>query len=75
MTYYLITTAVLAFALHFPIMNLVYVISIRRLQHKTGEELSERVQHGQKQRARFIAILLAVIFAAMFNYNVFGIPK
>jgi hypothetical protein len=31
--------------------------------------------NGQRQRARFIAFFLVVLFAALFNYNVFGIPE
>ncbi len=74
MTYYILTTLALAVALYFPVSNLVHVVSVRRLQRKTGTELGEAAVQGQKQRARFIAILVALLFAAMFNYNVFGIP-
>lgn len=75
MTKYLIWTAILAAALFFPASNLVYVLSVRRLQTRTKRQLNAEELKGQRRRARFIAFVLVVVFAALFNYNVFGIQR
>lgn len=67
-------TAVLAVLLFFPVSKLIWVTSVRRMQRKLQRDLTEEETAGQLKRARFIALLLVVIFAALFNYNVFGIP-
>jgi len=69
---FLIWTAVLAGALFFPISNIVHVLSVRRLERKTKRKLEEAEISGQRQRARFIAIFVSIVFAFLFNFNVFG---
>lgn len=52
--------------LTFPATNLIWVMSVRRLQRKLGRELSADEIAGQKQRARFIAIVVSFIFSFLF---------
>jgi hypothetical protein len=72
--YYLVTSAVLAALLFVPASRLVWVLSVRRLERKLRRPLSDAERQGQLQRARAIALLLVIVFAPLFNYNLFGIP-
>jgi hypothetical protein len=67
------STAVLAALLYFPISKLVWVLSVRRLEGKLARPATEAEREGQLNRARFIGIIVAFAFAALFNYNMFGI--
>lgn len=66
--YYGLTTAVLAALLYVPVARLVWVLSVRRLERRRGEPLGDAERAGQRNRARFIAVLLVVPFAALFNH-------
>lgn len=68
------STFILAALLYFPISKLVWVLSIRRLEVKLARPTTEAERQGQLNRARFIGVIVALVFAALFNYNVFGIP-
>ena len=72
--WYLCGTLVLALALFFPMRNIIWVLSVRRLERKTEQTLDETERQAQLQRAGFIAVLVAVLFSAMFNFTIFGIP-
>ena len=74
MTYYLASTAVLAVLLFFPMSKMIWVLSVRRLERKTARLLSDEEIAGQRNRARFIAALVSVLFSALFCYNIVGIP-
>ena len=65
---------VLAVLLFLPVSKLIWVLSVRRLQRKTGRELSEEELQGQLKRARVIAVFVALIFSFLFNANLIGIP-
>jgi hypothetical protein len=65
---------VLAALLFLPVSKLIWVLSVRRLQRKTGRELSEEELQGQLKRARVIAVFVALIFSLLFNANLMGIP-
>ncbi len=73
--YFYFSVSVLALLLFFPVNRLIWVISIRRLQKKQGHELSTQEMDGQKSRARFITILLVVIFSWFFNLQLLGSPN
>ena len=73
--WYLFGILVLALALFFPLRNIIWVLSVRRLERKTESSLDEAEQKAQRQRAGFIAVLVAVVFSAAFNYAFFGLPK
>ena len=69
-TYYWISVVVLAALLFLPAAQLVCVLSVRRLERKRGQPLSDGEREGQRNRARFIAIIVCVIFSALFNYQI-----
>ena len=65
---------VLAALLFLPVSKLIWVLSVRRLQKRTGRELSEEELQGQLKRARVIAVFVTLIFSFLFNANLMGIP-
>jgi hypothetical protein len=65
---------VLAALLFLPVSKLVWVLSVRRLQRKTGRELSDDELRGQLKRARVIAVFVTLVFSLLFNANLMGIP-
>jgi divalent metal cation (Fe/Co/Zn/Cd) transporter len=69
-TYYWISVAVLAVLLFWPVSKLVWVLSVRRLERKLGQPLSEPERLGQRNRAWLLAIVLCGIFSALFNYQI-----
>ena len=71
--YFYVSVLILAALLFIPASKLIWVMSVRRLQRKTGHELSESEQQGQKNRARIIAFVLVMIFSWFFNLNLQGI--
>lgn len=76
MMYFTITTALLAAILFIPTSRLVFVLSVRRVERRTKTKLGPEQIVGQRNRARFIALLLVIPFAFLFNYNLlFDIMK
>ena len=69
-TYYWLSVALLATLLFLPVSHLVWVLSVRRLERKLGQPVSDHEREGQRNRARFIAIIVCVIFSALFNYQI-----
>lgn len=67
-------SALLAAMLFIPVSKLVWTLSVRRQERKLDRKLDEAEVHGQLQRARFISLFLVVLFALLFNANVFGFP-
>lgn len=67
-------SALLAVMLFFPVSKLVWTLSIRRQERKQSRKLDDAELSGQRQRARFITFFLVVVFALMFNANIFGFP-
>ena len=68
-THYWLWVAALALALFLPVSKLVWVLSVRRLERKLGQPLSDPERAGQLNRARLLAILVCVAFSALFNYQ------
>ena len=68
--YYWLSVAVLAALLFVPAARLVWVLSVRRLERKLGQPLSPQEREGQRNRARLIAVVVSVIFSALFNYQI-----
>lgn len=64
----------LAALLFLPVSNLIYVVSVRRQQRKLKTELGSRELAAQKQRARFIAVLVCFLFSFFFNVSTIGFP-
>jgi len=74
-TYYWISVVVLAGMLLWPVFKLVWVLSVRRLERRSGHALSEQERLGQRGRAWFVAIVLCCIFAALFNYQLLDMAR
>ncbi len=72
--WFLTSVVVLTALLFFPVSKLIWVLSVRRLQRRSGRELSEVELEGQLRRARVIAALVSVIFSFLFNANLLGLP-
>ncbi len=70
--YQLFSILLLAVLLFFPISKMIWVLSVRRLQRKLGKEPSQPEIKGQLQRARFIAVFVALIFSYLFNSAILG---
>ncbi len=66
-SYDAMSTVVLAALLYFPVSRMVWVLSVRRLERRRGEHLDEKERIGQRNRARFIAVLITLPFSALFN--------
>jgi hypothetical protein len=71
--YFYISVLVLAGLLFIPASKLIWVMSVRRLQRKTGHELNDSEIQGQKNRARIIALVLVAVFSWFFNLNLLGV--
>jgi hypothetical protein len=70
--YLVFSILILAALLFFPVSKIIWVLSIRRLQHKTGRELNQQEISGQRRRARLIGIFVVLIFSYLFNIHVLG---
>lgn len=66
---------VLAVLLFIPASKLIWVLSVRRLERKTGSELGEAERLGQLNRARLLALVLVLIFSLLFNISMLGLPQ
>lgn len=66
------TTAVLAIALYFPVLRLVLVKRVRRLEKELKRKSTGEERQATKKKSRLIAALIAVSFAYIFNTAMFG---
>lgn len=64
----------LAALLFLPVSNLIYVVSVRRKQRKLDTELDQNELAAQKQRARFVAVVVCFLFSFFFNVSRIGFP-
>ena len=71
--YFYFSVLILALLLFFPASKIIWVMSVRRLQRKTGRVLSNEEIEGQKTRSRFLALLLVFPFSWLFNYSLLGL--
>lgn len=72
-TYFYFSVLILAILLFLPVSKMIWVISVRRLQRKSGRSLSAEEIEAQKTRSRFIALLLVFPFSWFFNYGLLGL--
>ena len=61
----------LSIALYFPVNKLIWVLSVRRLERKYKKKLTDVERKLQRNRARFISIILVIIFSYFFNLKLF----
>jgi hypothetical protein len=62
----------LAFALFFPVRQMIWVLAVRRLQRRTGQLPDEKMQKSLKGRATVTSGLLCLVFAAVYGGVLFG---
>ena len=74
LTWFLVWSALLAAMLFIPVSKLVWTLSVRRQERKLDRKLDETEVKGQLQRARFLSAFLVIVFALLFNGNIFGFP-
>ena len=74
MVYFTLSVLVLAALLFFPVSRMIWALSVRRLQRKLNVELGDDDVRGQLARARFLAVLVSLLFSLLFNLNLLGIP-
>ena len=74
-TWFWMSVVVLAVMLFFPASNLIWVTSVRRQQRRLSRELDNNELQGQKNRARFIAFFVCLLFSFLFCLNIIGMPK
>jgi len=67
--YFTLSVIILTALLFFPISKLIWVLSVRRLEKKTQQTLSDAEKWQQLKRARVIALLIAFIFSLFFNIH------
>jgi len=68
--YYILCVVLLSALLYFPVNKLILVLSIRRLEKKIGQSLSDDERKNQLNRSRFISIILILIFSCLFNIEI-----
>ena len=69
--FFYLSVLVLAAALYIPVNKLIWVLSVRRIEKKSKSKLNEYQINLQKNRSRFISILLVFIFSYLFNMQIF----
>ncbi len=65
-------SAALGLALFFPVRQLIWVLSVRRLQRRTGELPEEAARMSLKRRAGATSLLLCLVFAATWGAVLFA---
>ena len=71
---FLIWVLLLAALLFWPVSNLVWTLSVRRKQRKLNMQLDAQEIAAQKQRARFIAAFVCLLFSVLYNLSRLGMP-
>ena len=71
--FYVLSVIILTLLLYYPVNKLIFILSIRRLERKTGKQLNNIQKTGQLRRSRFVSIFLILIFSCLFNINILDI--
>ena len=74
MTAFILWVLLLTALLFWPVSNLIWTFSVRRKQKKLKQELSEEEILAQKQRARFISVIICLVFSILYNLSRLGMP-
>ncbi len=69
-TYYWVSSLVFAFLLFFPASKLIWSLRINKAEKKLQRMTTEEERAREKKIARFLAIILTVVFALLFNRNI-----
>ena len=70
LTNYWLWVIALTLALLYPVGQLIWVISVRKLQKKLQKKLESEELQGQKRRAYIIAVVVCLAFSLLFNYRI-----
>lgn len=73
-TFFALSVLVLAALLLLPVSRIIWVLSVRRLERKRGEPLSDAERRGQLRRARVIGLVVVIGFSLLFNLATLGAP-
>ncbi len=69
LTAYYLWVIALTLALLYPVGQLIWVVSVRRLQRKLQKTLDSEELKGQRRRAYMIAVVVCLAFSLLFNYR------
>ena len=72
-SFYILNVIILSLLLYYPVNKLIFVLSVRRLEKKTGNQLNNTQKSGQLRRSRFISIFLIITFSCLYNINILDI--
>ncbi|MCH8884534.1 MAG: hypothetical protein O7A67_10380 [SAR324 cluster bacterium] len=61
------TTLLLAVLLYFPVVKLIWVRRVRKLERRLGRTGNEEERQAERRRARMIGGIVAITFAFIFN--------
>jgi len=67
-TGFVVWVMVLALLLFYPVARLVWVLSVRRLERRRGDRLSDVERRGQLRRAYVISAFVSLMFSALYNF-------
>ncbi len=70
--YRVVSVAILALLLFFPVSRIIWVLSVRRLRRSRKQELDEGEIQQQRQRARVIGAIVSLMFSYLFNAQLLG---
>ena len=62
-----LSIAILAILLFFPVSKMIWTLSVRRMQRKLARQLADEEIKGQKTRAKFISVIVVLLFSWFFN--------
>lgn len=74
-TWYWLSVAVLVALLFVPVTRMIWALAVRRLERRRGDTLSIDERRGQLNRARFIALMVCVLFSALFNFQILAMGE
>jgi hypothetical protein len=72
--FFALSVVVLAALLYWPVARLVWTLSVRRLERRSGGALGPDERRGQLRRARLISLVLVIGFSMLFNAATLGVP-
>ncbi len=68
-------SAALGAALFFPVRQLIWVLSVRRIERRSGELPDEKSMDFLKRKAGITSVLLCLLIAAVYGGVTFGEPR
>lgn len=72
--YFVLSWVILAALLYLPVCRLIWVLGVRRLEHRQRRRLEAEERDAQLRRARATSMLVVIAFSLLFNLQVVGLP-